>query len=1280
MRWLCLLLATACAVPDRWDSLKHAQLVLDADLMMNEQGTGLSSLMLFANATNDTRLIANGNITELFLNDLRNQIHNLIHSNNLLNSELANKIKSVASLTTQLADVKQVYNELTGCATEIPGVEDPFTTLTTLAGAWKEGQFGGISKYIDERMEITVRDISVAMNFKKPVDEMMAALDAAKSIELIKDGSLDPTAVESVIRLGMTAVENTMDMIPSFACFKRTLFNGNYQGAGLDKLVGHVLKMTQEVFTTVDRMWKDVTGPDGVIGKTVYKMRVAFEAMMADLLEPIFGQIDDILAGAVDMACELGGTMLNSMSDVIQENAIILPGYCWARNQVQNMLDNPRVQMGILFNAVMTPLVEKALAWVERNIFKPLAVTVNNAAVTINGLVLQAIDGLAGLIPEAGGPIAMLLTGPLSTVINEITVKLTSTTLDGLGDLYKTTTRAIVSKWVEAMANVAGGAIEKARDAAQDATEDVTSRVLGVLPINELLAEVGTTPDELKAVLGIITPVMEFFKPMFEYLFKLVMPSLSTSLQTCATDTKTRLSMYEGGLCPGSDSKHTQQTSAADVAKFRVETREFMFNELSGLRRDRTSKKVGLLQRAHAARKGLSMDNNVSTSLYYNQVALSSSALLSGTWLPTREELRITINKWFLKVSEGFVKGSMRDKTDDAINQLGPWMVDYMLKKNSNVGTLLSAVVKNAQFVSKRVDIPSFQLLPAANAHIDVDVAYTFKLGGESANGKKLYMAFQQESSITMGTGQLSAYLNQGSRFDLDIDVKMRITPGKLKKTDGGLCLLALEVLQVKANPNFELVQSNLAFDNATHLKFAEVLEDKINNATRGATKTFFGGKGLMQKIIAESVSSSADAFAAVMTGTSSHWCRAEAHLQPPRPPPMAPSPPSPPPLPPSPPPPAPPGPPPAAPPPPNPPPPPLECAFQDWAATFDHAGWSDCPKHTAVQQLWRNSCNDLYCLEYGQCCKVPANSAGYQHQGTCTVMDVTHKFDHAGWVDCPSNHYIAGFYRSGQRHPDLINAIEKIHCCEAPSGTTLRRVEIKDISTSFDHQGWSGCPEGSVMTGLYRSGSQHDGYLYNIEKLDCFDFMSSGADGTNTSTAVALSASHGKHTAMKRHDMMLLTPFWGSFCDWVEEAATDVADWTVEAVETGMDFVENEVIPVIKHYGGEIWDCGAALFSGDGPCVIDIMPEQLEAALGLLKSDLISTLPGGVAVMRDYFKAAKPNLDAFMGQMDIYAEVKKVKGNAAITASVSASVTTPPGKFASKNRSEEHTSELQSP
>jgi hypothetical protein len=298
--------------------------------------------------------------------------------------------------------------------------------------------------------------------------------------------------------------------------------------------------------------------------------------------------------------------------------------------------------------------------------------------------------------------------------------------------------------------------------------------------------------------------------------------------------------------------------------------------------------------------------------------------------------------------------------------------------------------------------------------------------------------------------------------------------------------------------------------------------------------------------------------------------------------------------------------------------------------------------------------------------------------------MDVTHKFDTAGWVDCPSNHYIREFYRSGQRHPDLINAIEKIECCAPPKGTMLRRTEIKDVSHSFDHQGWSGCPEGSVMGGIYRSGNQHEAYLYNIEKFDCFEFVSSNKDETNTSTAVALSAAHGKHTAMKRHDMMLLTPFWGSLCDWVEEAATDVADWTVEAVETGMDFVENEVIPVIKHYGGEIWDCGAALFSGDGPCVIDIMPEQLEAALGLLKSDLMSTLPGGVAVMRDYFKAAelnldacgrsrtaiqaKPNLAAFMGQMDIYAEVKNVKGNAAITASVSASVTTPPGKFASKN------------
>ena len=180
----------------------------------------------------------------------------------------------------------------------------------------------------------------------------------------------------------------------------------------------------------------------------------------------------------------------------------------------------------------------------------------------VNGLLLQAIDGLAGIIPEAGGPVALALTAPLSMVMNEVTVQLSDGSMTVVGDLFKKTVRGLVRNWVDSMATVAGNAIEAAKQKAKAAIVEVEAAALGLLPIDELLASIGITDDSLKKVLGIITPFLELIKPVFAWVFKLAMPGLSGSLAQCATNTKLSLSIFEAGLCPGSDSQHAQRPRA----------------------------------------------------------------------------------------------------------------------------------------------------------------------------------------------------------------------------------------------------------------------------------------------------------------------------------------------------------------------------------------------------------------------------------------------------------------------------------------------------------------------------------------------------------------------------------------------------------------------------------------------------------------------------------------------------------------------------------------------
>ena len=92
-----------------------------------------------------------------------------------------------------------------------------------------------------------------------------------------------------------------------------------------------------QIFARIEEMWQSVMGPDGLVGQSLNSMKAQFESSIPILLEPIFGGIDDIMSGAVDLSCEFGNKMLTTMTDVVQKNAIFLPGYCWAKHYYDGM-------------------------------------------------------------------------------------------------------------------------------------------------------------------------------------------------------------------------------------------------------------------------------------------------------------------------------------------------------------------------------------------------------------------------------------------------------------------------------------------------------------------------------------------------------------------------------------------------------------------------------------------------------------------------------------------------------------------------------------------------------------------------------------------------------------------------------------------------------------------------------------------------------------------------------------------------------------------------------
>ena len=90
------------------------------------------------------------------------------------------------------------------------------------------------------------------------------------------------------------------------------------------------------------------------------------------------------------------------------------------------------------------------------------------------------------------------------------------------------------------------------------------------------------------------------------------------------------------------------------------------------------------------------------------------------------------------------------------------------------------------------------------------------------------------------------------------------------------------------------------------------------------------------------------------------------------------------------------------------------------------------------------------------------------------------------GWSTCPSGFFLRGLYRSGDNK--LYN-LEYAKCCKPAyhpywHGSCYN----KDVGVSFDKKGWNLCAANYFMTGFYRSDSQK---LYNIEKFKCCKMVS---------------------------------------------------------------------------------------------------------------------------------------------------------------------------------------------
>ncbi|XP_066912196.1 uncharacterized protein [Clytia hemisphaerica] len=98
--------------------------------------------------------------------------------------------------------------------------------------------------------------------------------------------------------------------------------------------------------------------------------------------------------------------------------------------------------------------------------------------------------------------------------------------------------------------------------------------------------------------------------------------------------------------------------------------------------------------------------------------------------------------------------------------------------------------------------------------------------------------------------------------------------------------------------------------------------------------------------------------------------------------------------------------------------------------------------------------------------------------------------FDHKGWSSCPNGLYMTGLYRNDNRpgDKDQIFLLEEAECKSAAahlysSGAKDRDCYKLNIWGIWDKKNWAVCKNGYYMDGMYRTSGNH---LSNIEEFQC--------------------------------------------------------------------------------------------------------------------------------------------------------------------------------------------------
>ena len=159
-----------------------------------------------------------------------------------------------------------------------------------------------------------------------------------------------------------------------------------------------------------------------------------------------------------------------------------------------------------------------------------------------------------------------------------------------------------------------------------------------------------------------------------------------------------------------------------------------------------------------------------------------------------------------------------------------------------------------------------------------------------------------------------------------------------------------------------------------------------------------------------------------------------------------------------------------------------------DVSASFDESGLTACPVGYALSGMWRGDCEELHCIETFRCCMVltempETTSTTEAPIGTTTaVADWLSSFDSQGWSEVPDGTLITGLERSGSADEGS-HGLHHIESATYVNSIYSEGCTDEDWWSTWDEgNAWVMCPAGKAIKGLYRHEGD-EGRLYHIEQ-----------------------------------------------------------------------------------------------------------------------------------------------------------------------------------------------------